>query len=85
MTKYHQQILNDDEMHRLQALAAHKLSSQERTALDAMWQENTLSVLEEIFECLKNNTPTAFIQPAPSEYSDLNQTIRDLISDFRGE
>lgn len=68
----------------LQEEVGNKLSLEEKKALDAMFSDNMLSVVQLVLDAIKHNIPTSLIMPCPLE-NGLNEAIQELVSDFRNE
>lgn len=68
----------------IQEAVGEKLSSEEKKALDAMFCDNMLGVVNEVLNAIKHDLPTQLITPCPLD-NGLNEAIQELVSEFRNK
>lgn len=80
--------LTNYELACLQEKIGEKLTSEEKQALDAMFLDNMMTVVDTVLMSIKNNIPTALIDAVPDfcNYSkEANENIKEIVSNFRNE
>lgn len=66
----------------IQGNIANKLSKEEHEALEAMFNDNALALIEDILQGLAKHQSTSFFNPHPNS-TRFNYVVQDLIQKYR--